>query len=92
MKKSILSIGMVIIAMTAFSQAEITSETNEDSIVLEKPLNKLKVTVLKIEMEEDCSKIICCYIVHYPQPFNDPFGQRVAFTEEEVERMMRTMR
>lgn len=92
MKKSIVSIGMVIIAMAAYSQAEINSETNVDSTILEKPLEKLKVTKLEVELEVDQIKITHCYFTYHPQLFNDPFGQRAAFTEEEVERMTRTLR
>jgi hypothetical protein len=92
MKKSILSFGMAIIAMTAFSQSENTSEANVDSIVLEKPLNKLKVTELKVQMEDDCKKVTCCYYIYIPQRFNDPFGQSLSFTQEEIERMTRTLR
>ncbi|MDP4844411.1 MAG: hypothetical protein NWR83_08100 [Salibacteraceae bacterium] len=92
MKKSILSIGMVIIAMATYSQVEINSETNVDSIVLEKPLNKLKVTELKVQMEDDCKKVTCCYYIYIPQRFNDPFGQSLSFTQKEIERMTRTLR
>ena len=85
-------LGMVIIAMTAFSQTENKSEANVDSIVLEKPLEKLKVKELKVEMEVDYTGIVCCCLVRYIKPFNDPFGQSLSFTQEEIERMTRTLR